>query len=161
MKIIFLDFDGVLNSEKFLKTNQGKGFGAAQIDPQAVVLLDQLVQATGAKIVISSSWRHIWSTWEIKQMLFKAGSKVASKAIIDRTPMGESNRGQEIQEWLDLDPEREVVNPEHEGVESFVILDDTDDMLPDQMDRFVHTSGQIGLTAENVSDAISILRMTQ
>jgi histidinol phosphatase-like enzyme len=55
MKIIFLDFDGVLNSQEFLKSHQG-GFGMTQVDPRAAARLEKLVKATSAQIVISSSW---------------------------------------------------------------------------------------------------------
>lgn len=131
-------------------------FGIAQIDPMAVERLNRLVRATKAKIVISSTWRHIWSLSELKSMLSKLDFQFPQN-IIDRTPVGESSRGQEIQEWLDLDPERERVNPRHEPVESFVILDDDNDMLPQQQDRFVHTNPQIGLTDADVNSAIAIL----
>ena len=156
MKVIFLDFDGVLNNPKFMKG--AAGFGESQIDPSAVQRLNRLVASTGSKIVISSSWRHIWSVEEIGRMLSRAGFKFSS-SIIDRTPIGESSRGQEIQEWLDLDPEREVVNPNHESVESFVILDDNNDMLPDQQSKFIHVNGLSGMTDRDVDEAISILRM--
>ena len=47
MKIIFLDFDGVITT---LKSNWA-------IDNEKVELVKQICDATGAKIVISSSWR--------------------------------------------------------------------------------------------------------
>lgn len=158
MKIIFLDFDGVLNSQEFHQQSQG-GFGMAQIDPRAAARLEKVVNATGAKIVISSSWRHIYNLNQIKGMLRKIGAPNAAQAVIDRTPVGEGNRGQEIQEWLELDPERTRVNPAHEGVQAYVILDDTNDMTPQQQANMVHTNPQFGLTDDDVMEAISILRM--
>ena len=53
MKLIFLDVDGVLNSAEWLETNQG------EIDPAKVRLLKQMIDATGAKVVLSSTWRNI------------------------------------------------------------------------------------------------------
>ena len=46
-KIIFLDFDGVITTLKSKWT----------IDNEKVELVKQICDATGAKIVISSSWR--------------------------------------------------------------------------------------------------------
>ena len=59
MKIIFLDIDGVLCTAKsvgLLKTNID-GRLAKQFDPDCVVRLNHITDATGAQIVISSSWR--------------------------------------------------------------------------------------------------------
>ena len=70
MKVIFLDIDGVLNSEQFWENrtqsfrytaalNEGKTKDQvrviANIDPQAVALLNQLVKQTDAEIVVSST----------------------------------------------------------------------------------------------------------
>lgn len=157
MKVLFLDFDGVINNTPFMK--QSKGQGASQLDPANLAVLDKIIQATGAKIVISSSWRHMFSVWEMKNMMFRAGSKVASKQVIDRTPMGEDNRGMEIQEWLQLDSERMIVNPEHEPVDAWVIIDDVDEFLPEQKPHFVQTDASTGLTDNDAAEAIAILRM--
>ncbi len=159
MRVIFLDFDGVLNSNQFRTQGGGHGFGVQQIDPAAAARLEKIVRATGAKIVVSSSWRHIWTTEQIAEMLEQVGAERAGRAVIDRTPSGLGNRGQEIQEWLDLDPERSAVNPDHEPVQSYVILDDDNDMTPEQQPRLVHVNPQRGLTDQDVAEAISILRM--
>jgi hypothetical protein len=159
MKVIFLDIDGVLNSQEFLNKNKGaSGFSAGRIDPELVARLNRIVQSTGAKIVISSTWRHGKSVWELKHMLRSRGFQYSSN-IIDRTPIGMGIRGQEIQDWLELDPERERVDPNHDPVEAYVIIDDNNEMLPDQQDHMVHTNGQIGLTDEDVVEAISVLRL--
>jgi hypothetical protein len=59
LKVIFLDVDGVLNS-------RGKWAGCdlanltdsgTRIDPLAVARLKRIVDATDAKIVVSSTWR--------------------------------------------------------------------------------------------------------
>ena len=65
MKIIFLDFDGILNHEAFYKERYEKRNDGNviehpynQIDPKCVANLNNLCEATGAKIVISSTWRN-------------------------------------------------------------------------------------------------------
>lgn len=159
MKIIFLDFDGVLNSNQSRQETGHLGFGAAQVDPKAAARLDKLVRSTGAKIVVSSSWRHIFTVPQLQQILSQVGARAAAQAVIDRTPVGEGNRGNEIQDWLDLESERITVNPKHDRVTSYVILDDDNDMTPEQQPRMIHTNPQYGLTDQDVVNAISILRM--
>lgn len=57
MKIIFLDIDGVLNC-KFTKKEI---FWFAFVSPQKIELLKQLIERSGAKVVLSSTWRRGWA----------------------------------------------------------------------------------------------------
>lgn len=41
--------------------------------------------------------------------------------------------------------------------DKYVILDDDSDMLDTQRNNFIHTDWEVGLTEENVNDAIKIL----
>ena len=50
MKVIFLDIDGVLN------TNSDR-----EISDDKLKLLSELVSKTGADVVLSSSWRNWWN----------------------------------------------------------------------------------------------------
>lgn len=64
-KIIFLDFDGVLNTEYYQRLLQYEGkvwqdkHGAC-FDPKAVKQLQTIVEMTHADIVIASSWKYPW-----------------------------------------------------------------------------------------------------
>ena len=63
MKVIFLDIDGVLNTErKALQAYEGKceshdEFGR-MFDEESLCWLNKIIDETGAEIVISSSWRN-------------------------------------------------------------------------------------------------------
>ena len=96
MKIIFLDFDGVLNSHKYMgsdaykKETQGMTGGQvmklahhAHIDPAALKILNKLVDQTGATVVVSSTWRIIYSVEELNKMCKARG---ATFTIVDKTP---------------------------------------------------------------------------
>lgn len=48
MKVIFLDFDGVITTEE----------SRSKLDLSKMRLVKKICDATGAKIVISSSWRY-------------------------------------------------------------------------------------------------------
>lgn len=155
-KFIFLDIDGVLNSKQYyIEKSEPKrlrelkekfegviAYGLANIDSKAVSLLNKITNKTGAKIVISSSWRGISSLYTILKL---AG---ITSPIYGETPRLMSRwRGYEIKAWL-------------EGIKEpykYVIIDDDSDMLESQLDHFVQTNWEVGLTEEDVNKAIKIL----
>jgi hypothetical protein len=165
MKIIFLDCDGVLNSQKFFNSGGGKhrmgdvglSFGASQLDPAGLALVDKIVDATGAKIVISSSWRHIWDWHEIAAMFQNRGFKNVDSIIGKTGNSKEDHRGTEVAEWLGLDRERQVVDDNHDPISTYVILDDNDEFDTSQHPHFVRTNPQTGITERDVQKAIQIL----
>ena len=62
-KYLFLDFDGVLNTGNYQKRMKEEAIDAydeygPMFDPQAVSYLEQIIERTGCKIVISSTWRN-------------------------------------------------------------------------------------------------------
>lgn len=172
MKLIFLDFDGVLNSRKFLRSdffrNSTAGLSDAELyllkyeymlDPEAIKLVNDLVVRSGAKVVASTSHRTRYSIDEMNTMLKNRG---ATFEIDAKTPRGMPkkfsqlvDRGDEIQEYLSL---LEEVSKTEEGfvVEGFVILDDHNNMNH-LSDHLVLTRDLVGLTSENVEDALKIL----
>lgn len=110
MKVIFLDIDGVLNSAKYfdrIKNLEITGI-EEQIDIKKVELLKKAVDETGAKVVLSSSWRYTRKAQDLKNLLLKYN------IYADSTPFMQNIRGLEIKKWLS----------EHQDVEKYVILDD-------------------------------------
>lgn len=57
MKIIFLDVDGVLNSDIWNQNHKDEIENGLLIDEEAIKLLAKLIKTTGAKIVLHSGWR--------------------------------------------------------------------------------------------------------
>ena len=110
MKVIFLDVDGVLNSDEYFNSIKDQKINTIenQIDINKVKLLKQAVNTTGAKLVLSSSWRYTKNANNLKALLLNYGM------IVDSTPFLNNERGKEIKKWLD----------EHKNVEDYVILDD-------------------------------------
>lgn len=97
MKIVFLDVDGVLNCADFFKTAQtARDLSPREVDPYKVLLLHRIVEATGAKVVVSSSWRlHPEGLANVK--------KWVDPHYLDRTPRHArfEDRHAEIREWLE------------------------------------------------------------
>lgn len=149
MKVIFLDFDGVLNSAKYLL---GHGDCGVAIDPARMALLKQIVDATDAKIVLSTSWREHWSkdlmNCDSTGMLINRIFSEYGLHIFDKTPELHERRETEIKSWLDAHPE----------VENFVVLDDSLLSAGYLNGHFIKTSNYFdGLDETDVQKGIDIL----
>jgi hypothetical protein len=140
--IVFLDFDGVLNSDRSTQ-ELGTRYRFSRASVEA---FNSILRETDAKIVISSSWREHWTLKENAQFLERDG--VLPGRVIGKTPsLNDQERGLEINTWL-----ASVPYP----VKSFVILDDRDDMAM-HCDRLVRVDPTIGITADHASRAVTLL----
>ena len=149
-KIIFLDFDGVLNTEHYqgLLQYQGKPWQdeyGAFFDPKAVKQLKRIIDATDADIVIESSWKYLGldamkELWEVRNL---------PGTIIDITPslLGK-NKGVEIASWLSKYAKQDI---------RYVIIDDEYVILDSQLPNFILTNPYEGITEEQANRAISML----
>jgi len=154
MKVIFLDIDGVLNSRIYdRKRNWNE---QTDIDETRLPHLKKIVDETGAKIVLSSTWRE---HWDKDPRICRADGEYINKTfakfgleIYDKTPdLGlTAERPDEIRAWLDS---------AREPVESFVIIDDYRYGWGNLSDNFVKTNPHfgLGLEEEHVEKAIEIL----
>ena len=157
MRILFLDFDGVLNSESWMLAQPKHTNFIRALDRTAVALIAEIVARTQAQIVVSSSWRRMYSADVLRQLLTEAGYPapcpiIGLTPILHRTPDGDPQvRGHEIQQWLD-----EAAQREGERVDLFAILDDDSDMAH-LRHRLVQTSFKIGLTRDHAESVIALL----
>ena len=139
--IIFLDFDGVLNSER--STHElGTRYRFSRTNVES---FNSILRETDARIVISSSWREHWTLRENAQFLERDG--VLSGRVLGKTPRLDRERGLEIDAWLSSVPY---------PVKSFVILDDREDMAM-HGERLVRIDPEVGISAEQAHRAIEIL----
>ena len=148
MKVIFLDYDGVVNNLVFHKIDGEPTFytkawedgltdtDKAVNDFQAVAWLNKICREFNCKIVVSSTWR---GRDDYKECLYNAGFK---GKILGKTPCLKGctyKRGLEIQEWLNTHKEYDV--------EDFIILDDDADM-EHLIDHLIQTNTYRGLGYE-------------
>lgn len=155
-RYIFLDIDGVLNTERsyrhYVATIQSwrDSYGPF-FDTQAVDNFRKIIQATAAETIITSSWKRkgldaMHTLWSLREM---------PGILLGVTPENISNdycsRGMEIKKWLSQNG--------HDEEESckYVIIDDSAFFLPEQMPYLIKTSSSIGLSLEDAERAISIL----
>lgn len=143
-KIIFLDVDGVLNNQNTFKKVQRV---SDMLDPYLILLANRIVEATGAEVVLSSSWRHCHYE-ELKE-------KVPFK-IIDKTgDCCTGIRGVEIYDWI----RKNIGYKDRDDRSKFryAIIDDESDMLLWQKDHFFQTTFISGLTEEISARVVSHL----
>lgn len=149
INIIFLDVDGVLNSQKhameiYKITNKPSSGFNFPFDEKCLENLKMIIQETNAKVVITSTWRKHANGKTI--LLSNLKRYNLDKDIIGYTPILNKERGLEIAAFLDkLD-----FNP------NFIILDDDDDM-GHLSNYLIKTNIEIGLTYENAVEAIEKL----
>ena len=147
MNLIFLDFDGVLNTT----ASMAEGI---HVCPEKVILIRNLCLELDCEVVISSSWRVIHPLIEIKELLYRTGFACRSR-IIDKTPMipscNEYNRGYEIEKWL---CSKQIDY-------NYVIIDDIDEFLPYQKSRFIKTNEHTGITSDDIFKIKHILEENQ
>lgn len=142
-KYIFLDIDGVLNSEHTLNKsceNMDQKI-ASIISDQLVKNLSYLVKKTDAKIVLSSSWRtyfdkNINDPRNIFGMILVHSLNKYGLKLHDMTPypkgLYSSERGLEIKNYIDK-----------HNIEDYVVIDDeefSDFSTHLDMSRFIQTT---------------------
>jgi len=143
MKYILLDFDGVLTSESWTRQcifecRRENMFGLDWFDPVCLQALQTIVDATGAGIVVSSSWRELGD--DNLQMLW-AFTPMPGR-FLGTTPIWILTKREAIEKWIQKHQE-----------DKYVILDDDSLGFANQ----VKTDIRIGLTNEKALKAISIL----
>lgn len=146
-RAIFLDVDGVLNSDAWYDgfLSEGKRIPRPPIDRMAVDRLDQIVRATDSWIVLSTSWR---GYPELPRWLVERG---LSGPVVGCTPrLWNRQRGAEIAAWLNQQARTGV------PIKQWCILDDGDDMGA-MTPWLVQTTQQDGLQDEHVYRAVVML----
>lgn len=157
-RLIFLDFDGVLNHATWrprhadpaidlVTSDPSERYALRSLDPAAVQVLEQIVTQLDARVVISSSWRLDWSVPKLNWFLQYHGF---THAILGTTPdatrwnTGASprTRGAEIAAWLAA-----LAVPAE-----YVILDD--ELVTGHGDRLYRLDPEVGLREADI-DAIA------
>lgn len=162
MKVVFLDIDGVLNSDFWNESHQLEISNGEYIDEEKVKLLSKIIENTDAVIVLHSAWR-FWLNENLQPIRKEADNLLAllhkyKINIYDKTPDLSSEeirkakkfsmiKAREIMTWLG----------EHQGVEGYLVLDDLD-LYSEEISRFqIRTDSMVGLTDKDVAWAIKML----
>ncbi len=153
MKVIFLDFDGVMDTAYYGHILGKEGlpyhdeFGAV-FDPSCVRNLKEIIDRTGAEIVVTSSWKSLMNYKDLLDMWKKRG---LPGYVMDATPSSSEckHRGDEIDAWL----------KECKDECQYIILDDIDEsnFNEHQLSRLIVVNPYHGLDNEVAEKAIKIL----
>lgn len=147
MKVIFLDFDGVINN---LDKNN-------LVNLEYVKILKQIIEQTGAKVVVSSDRR--------KEFMEKSNVDYEKTFFYNYFEKNLNSMGIEIYDYtpfLNVDKsmkrELEITTylKEHPEIEEFVILDDLR-VLASLEEHQVFIEYSNGLQEEHINPAIAIL----
>ena len=138
--------DGVLNTydtKRFI-------YGYAFVDTRKLLRLRNIIERTGAQLVLSSTWRLADTpiTKICYDTLKAEFERVRCPVWVDCTPyLPGTKRWREIYAWLSIHPE----------VEDFIILDDLAIELLPYFDKLVQTNPRYGLNKERAELAIKML----
>lgn len=153
--IIFLDVDGVLNSQLHYESKQYTNYlnfgdktsdieyNKSQISEEKILMLNGLCEEINAIVVISASMRNQYSVEELQEIFNYCG---ATFTIIDKTGFTGFERGTEISQWLKKNITLEKHGCYYFDFNKYVIIDDDSDMLLTQQYNFFQTDTYIGLT---------------
>lgn len=169
MNYIFLDVDGVLNSQKYMikthkklkkilknKTESEMIYATRHVDTKAVYRLSKIVKATNAKIIMSSSWRGAWkygepSTNNYTAFYLNSVMHNFGIAVDDITTLVYHDRGEQILQYVfeNLKPEDNwiVIDDEIFDIDRYISLD-----------KVVKTNFKTGLLNKHIKEAILKMR---
>ena len=163
--VLFLDIDGVLNTDRQhdrcvnLRIAPVDRFGYA-FDHESIANLKRIIEHTGACIVISSSWKmwgldamqELWANRNLPGKVIGITPNTVSDEMLLSADLDHMDipaiKGSEIKEWL-----LTYGSPDTH----YAILDDFPDMLPEQESHFVQTNPTIGITKDDADRIITIL----
>jgi hypothetical protein len=156
---LFLDIDGVLNTghysdyliENGLCETNADGY---LFDPEAVQNLEHIIDATDAKIIITSTWRFdsdmqaLWHNRNLAGDVIGVTPTIQKEKAIGKIKIWYGHRGMEVDKWL----QDNATAPY-----KYAILDDEDDYLETQSNHLVLTDPMTGITKEVADKVISLL----
>ena len=162
VKVLFLDIDGVLNSNYWNETHQKEISDGTLLDEEKIKILASLIHKTKAKIILHSGWR-FWFDDKLCPICTQARSLVemlANEGLsidgltpdftteeIRRTKKFSLVKAKEILSWLQS----------HDDVTGWAVLDDLDLHNAKIEQHQVKPDPAIGLTFEDIEKAEKIL----
>lgn len=163
--VLFLDIDGVLNTSEDYSAYRYANCGAFMLGhdhsellfaKRCVAVLNQITDANGAEIVISSSWRQYYDGKanrppfaELRGLLARVG---ITATVLGPTPAIEHRRGPAIEQWL--------TRHRQQGTRLLIVDDEEPSTFGPLAPWHLKTHSDIGLVPEHIDEARRILAMT-
>ena len=170
MNVVFLDFDGVLNTDAYQVHLRATGkpgwddFGQL-FDPEAIGNLKRILDAVpDVRIVVESTWKaegldHLRRMWKARNLpgeLYDVTPDIFNEELLTIDLSHPDNikkiegigKGKEISAWLE----------HHGGDCKYVIFDDAAEFSGELAGHHIHVGHDIGITADDAMKAITYLR---
>lgn len=160
--VIFLDIDGVLNSNFWNDSHQKEISDGKLIDIEKIRLLAKLVKNTNAKIILHSGWK-FWfdsnlqptrkESENLSRLLQQEGLIIDgmtpdfSTEEIRKSKKFSLVKASEILAWL----------TKHKEIDNWLVIDDLDLHNPEIESHQIKTDSSIGLTIEDIQKAEKLL----
>ena len=128
MKILYTDIDYVLSLSSEMNKKQTKWGWVSPFNAKAVKIYNEILEKTGAEIVISSDWRHHWTLAHLQEIFVEFAGII--KAPIDTTSYIPGGSLQQLEEYR---AKEILLHVEQNKPEAWVAIDDLDlskGMLP-------------------------------
>jgi hypothetical protein len=161
VRVLFLDIDGVLNNDAWfrrrIEARPDVRHNEDKLDPDAIKLLNKVIEQTGCKVVISSSWRKLFELDALREILRDQNGFVGD--IIDRTPIiwRQVQRGEEVQMWLREYARKLSAGEVTEPIEGIACIDDDSD-FDGMFDWLVKTQWDLGIQPEHVEQVVATMK---
>ena len=145
--VLFLDIDGVLNSQAYFDRGAVPGHSwASGIERERVTLINRIVEATGAPVVICSDWRHLLTLSTLRKLFRRQG--FVGRILGTTNALRNADRGLECAAWL---------ASTRRPIDAFAAIDDRWDFF-DIRSRHVRPNPLRGISDKDADRAIRILR---
>lgn len=152
MKFLFLDIDGCLNY--IMQPANTKPYPLSEFNEDCVKYVNEILEKTNAKLVITSDWR---ADKDLYNILSKVGFN-DSFLNYDITPFLPYGRGVEISVYLN----NYIKTHPYDKIEGYCIVDDESIALYEQKEHFVKCDGfTSGITKDVVEKVINILKQEE
>jgi hypothetical protein len=127
IKVIFIEIDGVLNTERYIRIQSLKQGGIIDsemqfnFDPIALNNLKEIVEKTNAYLIIFSNWKNYPESRLWKEFIKNMDGIGIKEKIFDVTPKLDTYKSgnvkyEEIKEWFRRNKDKEI--------NKFLIIDD-------------------------------------
>lgn len=163
---IFLDFDGVVNTENYQmrltrSNKQRKDKYGPVFDPDTVRRLGRIIKATGAKVCLISSWAYegeekmkaLWKERDMPGQIFAICCNMPCFELEINPKNNEPSLERMVGKGRDILSFLSHVQGEY----SYVILDDIPDFFPEQESHYIQINPKTGITDDDANRAIRIL----
>ena len=151
--LIYLDIDGVMVPANSWRKPEILEDGFPEFSPNAVRSLERIISHSSAKIVLTTSHKHLFTLkeWET---IFKRRNITVNE--ITRLPknINHLNRKEELINWFTAKHLKE----------KFIIIDDDKSLngLPEFLkDKLIQTIGSVGLTDYLVDEALHLIEKSK